>query len=181
MTEPAFQDLYAEEFAHCYGCGRNNPLGLHLKSYWDGEESVCHHTVKTQYSGGFPGYVYGGMIASLLDCHGAATAAAAKAKQTGKPISRFVTASLAVDYQKPTPLGVELEVRGRVVEIKGRKVTIDLSKCLSPYGKNSIFRWFPRLCLWRNDITARLPRCCNRRGGQQNRLASQYHDGLSGG
>ncbi len=66
------------------------------------------------------------MIASLLDCHGAATAAAAKVRETGEPMSRFVTASLTVDYKKPTPLGVELEVRGKVVEIKGRKVTVDL-------------------------------------------------------
>lgn len=126
MSELAFQDLYAEDYANCYGCGWNNPHGLHLKSYWDGEESVCHHTPDTKYSGGFPGFVYGGMIASLMDCHGAGTAAAAKARECGEPISRFVTASLKVDYLKPTPIGVELEVRGRVVEVKGRKVIVDL-------------------------------------------------------
>lgn len=126
MSDKAFQDQYADEFSHCYGCGRNNPLGLHLKSYWEGEESVCRHTVKEQYSGGFPGYVYGGMIASLLDCHGAATAAAAKAKESGEAISRFVTGSLEISYLKPTPLGVELEVRGKLLEIKGRKVTVAL-------------------------------------------------------
>jgi uncharacterized protein (TIGR00369 family) len=126
MSEQAFQDQYSEDYAHCYGCGRNNPHGLHFKSYWDGDETVCRHTPKAHYSGGFPGFVYGGMIASLLDCHGAGTAAAAKARQSGQPISRFVTASLKVDYLKPTPMGVELEIRGKVVEIKGRKVTVDL-------------------------------------------------------
>ena len=30
-----------------------------------------------------------------------------------------------MDYHKPTPLGIELEVRGRVKEIKGRRVTIE--------------------------------------------------------
>ncbi|BCL61355.1 hypothetical protein DGMP_20480 [Desulfomarina profundi] len=44
MKEIAFQDLYPEDYTNCYGCGRNNPAGLHLKSYWDGEESVCRHT-----------------------------------------------------------------------------------------------------------------------------------------
>ena len=126
MCEKAIQDLYPEDYANCYGCGRNNEQGLHLKSYWDGEESVCRHTPKPQYSGGFPGFVYGGMIASLIDCHGAGTAAAAKARESGEPLCRFVTASLKVDYLKPTPLGVELEVRGKVVEIKGRKVIVDL-------------------------------------------------------
>jgi acyl-coenzyme A thioesterase PaaI-like protein len=126
MNEPAFQDLYPEDYTNCYGCGRNNPAGLHLKSYWDGEESVCRHTPAPHYTGGVPGFLYGGMIASLMDCHGAGTAAAAKAKKTGKPVSRFVTASLKVDFLKPTPIGIELEVRGKVVEIKGRKVIVDL-------------------------------------------------------
>ncbi|MCP3889753.1 MAG: PaaI family thioesterase [Desulfobulbaceae bacterium] len=126
MSGKAFQDQYSEDYANCYGCGRNNEHGLHLKSYWDGDESVCRYTPELKYSGGFPNFVYGGMIASLMDCHGAGTAAAAKAKESGQPISRFVTASIKIDYQKPTPLGVELEVRGKVVEIKGRKVIVDL-------------------------------------------------------
>ncbi len=126
MKEIAFQDLYPEDYTNCYGCGRNNPAGLHLKSYWDGEESVCRHTPAPQYTGGVPGFLYGGMIASLMDCHGAGTAAAAKARESGEPVSRFVTASLKIDFLKPTPIGVELEIRGKAVEIKGRKVIVDL-------------------------------------------------------
>lgn len=125
-SQQAFQDLYAEDYAHCYGCGRNNPHGLQLKSYWDGQETICRHTPASQYTGGMPGFVYGGMIASLIDCHAAGTAAAAKARATGEPIARFVTASLKVDYLKPTPQGVELEIRAKAAEIKGRKVTVDV-------------------------------------------------------
>ena len=66
------------------------------------------------------------MIASLLDCHGAATAAAAHSRHFGEPISRFVTASLQVDYLAPTPLGIELELRGKAVEIKSRKVIAEM-------------------------------------------------------
>jgi len=127
MSDQAFQDQYPAEYAYCYGCGYNNQHGLKLKSYWDGDESVCRHTPALRYSGGIPGFVYGGMIASLMDCHGAGTAAAAKARQTGEPHGRFATASLKIDYLKPTPQGVELEVRGKIVEIKGRKVTVDLT------------------------------------------------------
>jgi acyl-coenzyme A thioesterase PaaI-like protein len=126
MSDQAIQDLYHEDYAHCYGCGRNNPHGLQLKSYWQGEECICRHTPKSHYSGGVPGFLYGGMVASLLDCHGAATAAAAKSRQSGEPVARFVTASLSVDFAKPTPLGVELELRGKVTEISGRKVYVDL-------------------------------------------------------
>lgn len=123
--ETAFQDQYPDDYAHCFGCGRLNPQGLHLKSYWDGEESVCRHTPDGKYTGGYPGYLYGGLIASLIDCHSAGTAAAAKAREAGQPISRFVTASLKVDYHAPTPVNVELEIRGRVLEIKGRKVIVE--------------------------------------------------------
>jgi len=41
-----------------------------------------------------------------------------------QPPIRFLTASLHVDYVRPTPLGVPLEVRGRVKEIKGHKVVV---------------------------------------------------------
>ena len=128
----AFQDFYPEEFSHCYGCGKSNPHGHQLKSYWDGDTTVAHFTPNGYHTGGYPGNVYGGLIASLLDCHGTATAAAAafKSEQRAmdtKPPIRFVTASLKVDYLKPTPHGIELEMRGHIVEVKPRKVTIDLT------------------------------------------------------
>jgi acyl-coenzyme A thioesterase PaaI-like protein len=76
-----------------------------------------------------PGFVYGGLIASLIDCHAMGTAAAAAERAAGRaigdaPAPRFVTASLKVNYLKPTPLGPELEVRARVVERSDRKAII---------------------------------------------------------
>ncbi len=133
MTEKAFQDHYPDEFANCYGCGRHNDQGLQIKSYWAGDETVCRFTPESKYSGGFPGFLYGGMIASLMDCHGAATASAGEALAENKPLGRFVTASLKVDFRTPTPIDTELEIRGKVIEIKGRKVTVDLT--LSALGK----------------------------------------------
>ncbi|MFH1152974.1 MAG: PaaI family thioesterase [Pseudomonadota bacterium] len=131
-TAKAFQDYYADEYSHCYGCGRLNKNGLQIKSFWDGDESVCRILPETYYTGGMKTILYGGLIASLIDCHGAGTAAAAKARQEKialKPGSmpRFVTASLKVDYLAPTPVGKELELRGRVTEIKGRKVTVSVT------------------------------------------------------
>ena len=132
MSEMAFQDYYPDDYAHCYGCGRLNEKGYQIKSYWDGEEGVCHVTPEAQYTGGMKGILYGGLIASLMDCHGAGTAAAAKAKELGirmEPggMPRFVTASLKVDYLKPTPVGEELELRASIDEIKGRKVTVSVT------------------------------------------------------
>lgn len=59
MSEPAFQDFYPEALAHCYGCGRLNDDGLHIRSYWEGDESVCVHTPDPRYIA-IPGFVYGG-------------------------------------------------------------------------------------------------------------------------
>lgn len=135
----AFQDRYPEKFSHCYGCGRSNPHGHHLKSHWDGEETVARFTVRPELSGGVPGHAYGGMVASLLDCHGTASAAAFAYRAAGREMGdegdfmRFVTATLKVEYLRPTPVGVELEIRGRLVSIEGRKVQVELS--LSAGGK----------------------------------------------
>ncbi|HUW12056.1 MAG TPA: PaaI family thioesterase [Anaerolineae bacterium] len=129
MGQRAFQDYYPDLFAQCYGCGRLNEHGLKIKSYWDGEESVCVFEPQP-YHIAIPGYVYGGLIASLIDCHGTGTAAAAAFRAAGRsmdtdPPFRFLTASLHVDYLRPTPLGVPLEVRGRVREMKGRKIIVE--------------------------------------------------------
>lgn len=128
MSPKAVQDFYADEFAWCYGCGRLNPDGFHLKTYWDGDETVTRFTPRP-YHTAIPGFVYGGLIASLVDCHGTGSAAAASYRAEGKeigdgPAPRYLTASLHVDYVKPTPM-VALEIRGRIKEIKGRKVVVE--------------------------------------------------------
>jgi acyl-coenzyme A thioesterase PaaI-like protein len=128
MSKKAFQDYYPEEYSHCYGCGRLNEHGLQIKSYWDGDESVCSFQPKP-YHMAVPGFVYGGLIASLIDCHATGTAAAAtyraekRAPGTDPPV-RFVTASLHVDYLAPTPIDAALELRGRVKEVTERKVIV---------------------------------------------------------
>ena len=132
MTK-AFQDYYPDRFSHCYGCGKSNPHGHQLKSYWDGEETVARFTAGPAFSGGVPDHVYGGMVASLLDCHCTASAAAfayraaGRAMDDGGEFMRFVTASLKVDFLRPTPIGVELVVEGQLRSIDGRKVQVALS------------------------------------------------------
>lgn len=125
------QDYYPIDFAQCYGCGSQNDFGHQIKTYWDGDETVTKFTPKP-YHTSVPGFVYGGLLASLIDCHGTGTAALAAFKNENRDVDtlppfRFVTASLQVDYLKPTPIGVELEIRGKVVELKGRKVTSEIS------------------------------------------------------
>ncbi len=127
----AFQDYYPENVAQCYGCGSNNSHGHQIKTHWDGDETVTFFTPEP-YQMSVPGFAYGGLIASLIDCHGTATAAAAMYRQQERamdslPPFRFVTGSLHVDFLKPTPIGGALQLRGRIREIKGRKVIVDIS------------------------------------------------------
>ena len=129
MDEKAFQDFYPDELACCYGCGRFNDAGLHVRSFWEGDEAVCRFEPGPHHIA-IPGVVYGGLLASVIDCHGIGTAAAAMYRFQGRPMGsepalRFVTASLHVDYLRPTPAGATLEVRARVKEIKGRKVVVE--------------------------------------------------------
>ena len=137
VEKKAVQDYYPDQLSYCYGCGRLNEQGHQLKTVWDGDETLSRFTPQP-YHIAIPGYVYGGLIASLIDCHGTGTAALAAYRNEGRdpgtePPFRFVTASLQVDYLAPTPLGPELEIRGKVAEIKGRKVISEIT--LSANGK----------------------------------------------
>jgi acyl-coenzyme A thioesterase PaaI-like protein len=124
----AFRDQYPEQFSHCFGCGRNNPAGHQIESCWDGDRTIARFTPGPQYTGGVPEHAYGGLVASLMDCHGAATAFAyARRDSDAHEDIRYVTASLTVDFRRPTPIGVELEITGRLKACDGRKSWIDLA------------------------------------------------------
>ncbi len=127
---PAIQDAYPDHLAHCYGCGRLNEHGYRLRTRWEGDEAVTRFT-PSPVATSFPGFVYGGLLASILDCHGTAVAASGLYRAEGReidldtaPVHRCVTGTLTVRFERPTPLGPELEVRGAVDSISGRKVYV---------------------------------------------------------
>ena len=124
----AFQDCYPDELAHCFGCGRLNAAGHRIRTFWDGEETLTRFTPRPEHTA-VPGFVYGGLLASLIDCHSTGSGAGALARTRGldlerEPAPRCVTGSLELRYLRPTPLGPELEIRGRIEEVKGRKVVV---------------------------------------------------------
>ena len=120
------QDLAAPE-GICYGCGTAHPSGLHIKSYWDADDVhvVCRHRPASEFTG-WPGLVYGGLLAMLVDCHSNWTAMAyhyrAEGREPGSlPRIDCVTGQLNLSYLKPTPMGVELTLRARVEGEVSRK------------------------------------------------------------
>ena len=128
IGNPAFQDLYPDAWSHCYGCGRLNEKGLHVRSFWDGEETVATVAPRPEHTA-LPGMVYGGLIASAIDCHSTGSAAAAAHRAAGGKLGdgflpRFVTGTLTVEYLAPTPIDRPMELRSTIVEVKSRKVRV---------------------------------------------------------
>jgi len=132
MSEIPFQDQYLEERADCWGCGYNNADGLQIKGHWEGEEAVCDFLPRPYFTG-HKGVLNGGIIATLIDCHcmGLAMAAAhrAEGREIGtRPLITYVTASLHVEYLKPTPLTDKpVQLRAHVLESSGRKTRMTCS------------------------------------------------------
>ncbi|WGG45717.1 PaaI family thioesterase [Rossellomorea sp. DA94] len=126
----AIQDDYPDDFSWCYGCGRLNEEGHHFRTGVEGDQTVTIYTPKPEHTA-LPGFVYGGLIASLIDCHGTGSAAITLHRKNGGEIGdgqeppRFVTASLQVDFMKPTPHNVPLKAVGTVHEIHPKKFKVE--------------------------------------------------------
>ena len=106
----AFQDRMHDNF--CFGCGADNPDGLQLKSAWgadDPEVAVAQWTPGPVHAAGPRHILNGGIIATLLDCHGICTAVADAYRREGRDVGSdpdlwYATASMQVDYLRPTPI-----------------------------------------------------------------------------
>lgn len=131
----SLQDKYAPN-SICYGCGPANKDGLQIKSFpKEGDEGVllCRFESDPKYQA-FPGMLYGGLIACLLDCHLNWTACWHLKNQNNlEQPPCTVTASISVKYLRPTPFDQPLELVARVVEAKEDRATI--SGELSAGGK----------------------------------------------
>jgi len=111
----------------CFGCGHDNPYGLQIESHWEGDEVVCKWTPK-DYMIGPPNYLYGGISASLIDCHSVNTALSHAHKRAGNHDKydrsiQMVTGSMNLRYIKPVPMA-EVELRAIVEKVEGRKYFI---------------------------------------------------------
>lgn len=123
----AFQDLMPDNL--CFGCGPDNDRGLRIKSYWDGDESVCSYRPEPHQTAGPPQFLNGGIIATLIDCHCVCTAVAHLYRSEGRTVGSdptiwCATGRLEVRYLSPTPIDRPVELRARVVETAGKKVTL---------------------------------------------------------
>lgn len=123
----AIQDRLPDN--HCYGCGPENDRGLQIKSYWDGEESVCDYLPRPEQCAGPTQFLYGGTIASLIDCHCVCTAIAHQYELEGRDIGEgepiwCVTGRLEVSYLAPTAIDKPVQLRATIAESAGKKTSL---------------------------------------------------------
>jgi uncharacterized protein (TIGR00369 family) len=97
----------------CFGCGPANEKGLHLEFLSKEDGGVVTLPTVTDRFEGHPGYLHGGIIATLLD--------EAMSKATRAKGLLTMTRKLEVEYLRPVPSGEPLRVEGRVVRSEGRK------------------------------------------------------------
>jgi acyl-coenzyme A thioesterase PaaI-like protein len=132
MTEAqSFQDLIPDN--HCWGCGPGNSSGLRIRSFWeDSETAICRYRPEPHQMAGPTHILNGGIIASLIDCHCVCTAMARAYRDEGRaigsaPVLWYATASLEVQYLRPTPLASPVELRARIEEVTARRTRLTCS------------------------------------------------------
>ncbi len=119
------ESLYPE--ITCFGCGHANPDGFHLRSYRDGELTVAEFTPRPEHDNGF-GFLNGGIISTVLDCHGAAVVMWEASErgweaEPGAPVP-FITAGFDVRFLRPTPLGPTVRLVGKPVSVDESEIVV---------------------------------------------------------
>ncbi|MEQ8581951.1 MAG: PaaI family thioesterase [Marinoscillum sp.] len=126
MRKDYFQQHMPENV--CFGCGVSNEDGLHVQSYWEGEEAVCTWHSQEKYHG-WANLLNGGILATIIDCHCMGTAMADAYRREDRPLDsaptyRYATGTITVKYLKPTPNEHPIELRAQVTEVKGKKTVM---------------------------------------------------------
>ena len=126
MEGPSVQEVHAPN-SICFGCGPANADGLQIRSF-PTEEGLEMWFEPIEAHQAFPGMINGGIIGTLLDCHGNWTASLAIMEGRGEQEAPCtVTASYSVKLRRPTPLGVPLHITSKVESLDGDRATISMA------------------------------------------------------
>ena len=124
--EVSIQERFFPEMA-CFGCGPSNPKGLQLRSYPAPDGSVVAHFMPWPEHNSGVGYLNGGIIATLLDCHSAAAVTLMAYERGWTPIGdaplSYVTSGLDVRYIRPSPLDEPVELRAVITAADDAEMT----------------------------------------------------------
>lgn len=125
------QKDYFQDHMHgnvCFGCGKDNHQGLQIKSYWEGDTSICEWLPEEQHNG-WKGVLCGGVMAVLIDCHCICTAIADAHQREESAIWKdtqitYATGTMNIKYLKPAYNDKNVVLKASVKEVKGRKTVI---------------------------------------------------------
>lgn len=128
----AIQDYYPENATKCFGCGRTNAEGMHIKTFWDGNEGTCHFIPQKQHTG-YPGILYGGIVASLIECNSEAVSAAATYEaenleiETLKKNIFFTIVRSNIRFHSAIPIDSTVVVKTKIETLKKKLVKLTIS------------------------------------------------------
>jgi acyl-coenzyme A thioesterase PaaI-like protein len=107
-------DVQLELNHRCFGCGRDNPIGLKMRIQRRGDEWVSQVTVPEQFQG-WAGVAHGGFLCTVMD-----EVMAWAVRGTGY---RGVTARISARFCTPVPVGASITVRGRLAQRRGKVIS----------------------------------------------------------
>lgn len=111
---PAPGELLGAHYSQCFGCGDEQPHGLHLQARaGEGVSITAEFTVRTAHQGA-PGLAHGGVLATALD------EALGSLNWLLRTIA--VTGRLETDFVRPVPVDTVLHLDARVTAVAGRKI-----------------------------------------------------------
>lgn len=117
MTDPTLAiPLAVRDDHNCFGCGSDNPWGLHLSFLAEPDGSLVSHWTPRINHQGYDGMVHGGIISTVFDevMAWAVTNAGIWA----------VTARLSTTYRKPVEIGVPIIARAEVASVTSRTADV---------------------------------------------------------
>jgi acyl-coenzyme A thioesterase PaaI-like protein len=123
-TGPSLQERYAPN-SICFGCGPANAKGLRIGSRPEGDGLVATFQPEKHHEA-FEGFLSGGIIGCLLDCHSNWTAAWTLMRSSSEAEPPFtVTGEFHVKMARPTPATAPVTLRARPVEVRGDRVVVE--------------------------------------------------------
>ncbi len=111
-------DAVRSRYGHCFGCGADNPIGLHVDGFeHDGDRVTAKFRPRQAYMG-FHNVLHGGIVATALDEILAWTAILVAGTMA-------VTATLEFKFRNPAPPDAEYRLEGRLVEQRGKRLVLE--------------------------------------------------------
>lgn len=125
MDQLSLQERYAPA-GRCFGCGPANEQGLRIQSSEADDGTVVAEWRARPEHEAFDGFLNGGILGTLIDCHSNWTAISALMARSGSPTPpSTVTAELSVRFRRPTPSDRPVRLVGRVVELEDDRATVE--------------------------------------------------------